>query len=308
MVTNPSDDPPTDRAARIAALITEDFLNGSFNLSGRKGAPPRVGWEMLPEHLSIEGLRQQGASPVEIRRFITLMAAMDRARDADRLWSNGVALFSDHRWAFDPTQASRTGDLQGALKQTGVSQRHGDDSAAWRRILRALSDPKSPAAVRKVIDSGQGDAIELLSSVTALDQQQLPWFPLLRGPKISVMGVRILASSDTGTSISNLSVLRVAVDTQVQKVTEYLGITDTAGAVVDDSVRRVIQNAWQLCEAAAVGPTPLNGTGAALDPALWFFGKWGCTFCEHATTRLPIGRACTYCRFPAKTSPVRAPA
>ena len=32
--------------------------------------------------------------------------------------------------------------------------------------------------------------------------------------------------------------------------------------------------------------TTIANTAAALDPALWFFGKWGCTRCEQAG-RLP---------------------
>lgn len=293
----------TDRSALIAALVTEDFLNGSFDLVGRKGAPSPVGWQMLPEHVSIARLREMDASPIEIRRFITLMAAMDRARDADLLWRNGTALFHDARWAFDPISGSRSDELRSALKRAGVSQRHGQDSDAWTQILQSIGDTRSPVAIRKVIDSGQGDAAELLASVTARDHHGAPWFPLLRGPKISVMWVRMIATSETGARISNLSVLRVAVDTQVQKVTEYLGIADTAGAVVEDAVRSIIQNAWRACESHAVGPEPISGTGAALDPALWFFGKWGCTFCEQAGKRMPISRACTHCRFPAKTSP-----
>ena len=34
---------------------------------------------------------------------------------------------------------------------------------------------------------------------------------------------------------------------------------------------------------------------AALDPALWFFGKWGCTFCEQAGQKLPIHPVCDGC-------------
>jgi hypothetical protein len=43
-----------------------------------------------------------------------------------------------------------------------------------------------------------------------------------------------------------------------------------------------------LAAGNAVGPEPLRGTAAALDPALWFWGKWGCSFCERAKRRVPI--------------------
>jgi hypothetical protein len=89
------------------------------------------------------------------------------------------------------------------------------------------------------------------------------------------------------------------VDVQVRKVSEYLGMTDTGGRELDD-VRPGIQQAWRADVQAngAVGPPPLDGTAAALDPALWFWGKWGCTRCERAKRKLPIGRPCEGCRFP----------
>jgi hypothetical protein len=42
----------------------------------------------------------------------------------------------------------------------------------------------------------------------------------------------------------------------------------------------------------ADGPAPIAGTAGALDPALWFYGKWGCTFCERAGRAMPIHEAC----------------
>jgi hypothetical protein len=43
-----------------------------------------------------------------------------------------------------------------------------------------------------------------------------------------------------------------------------------------DEARPIIQAAWaaDVREHGAGGPAPLEGTPAALDPALWFFGKW----------------------------------
>ncbi len=38
-------------------------------------------------------------------------------------------------------------------------------------------------------------------------------------------------------------------------------------------------------------------TSAALDPALWFFGKWGCTYCERVKRKVQISDVCRECRF-----------
>lgn len=93
----------------------------------------------------------------------------------------------------------------------------------------------------------------------------------------------------------------IAVDVQVRKVTEYLGVTDTLGRPLDD-VRATIQRTWarDVELNGAVGPGDLDGTSAALDPALWFFAKWGCTFCERAKRQMPIAPECGECQFVAK--------
>jgi hypothetical protein len=89
------------------------------------------------------------------------------------------------------------------------------------------------------------------------------------------MWVRMLAHPG-GAAITSLEVLPVAVDVQVRKVTEYLGVTATEGLDLE-AARPLIQGAWQadVRKAGAVGPPGLDGTAAALDPALWFYGKWG---------------------------------
>jgi hypothetical protein len=98
--------------------------------------------------------------------------------------------------------------------------------------------------------------------------------------------------------IISIEILPVAVDVQVRKVTEYLGVTDT-GDLDLDSARPIIQAAWErdVAENGSSGPPPLEGSAAALDPALWFWGKWGCTRCERARRRMPIAAPCAGCCF-----------
>jgi hypothetical protein len=60
-----------------------------------------------------------------------------------------------------------------------------------------------------------------------------------------------------------------------------------------------IQQAWRhdVESHGTGGVEPIADTCAALDPALWFFAKWGCTFCERAGRQLPISEICAGCRF-----------
>lgn len=279
---------------QVAGIISRDFMEGRFDLAKRANAPPPT-WDSMPEFVAARRLESAGASPQRLRVFLTFMAAMDRAREADRLWLNGSLLFEETPWAFDSTQivARSFGELGDALSRAGVSQRHGPDTAAWRTIAESLQDERSPETVRRAVFEGVGTAPELIDAVRSLDNRRT-WYPFLAGPKISQMWVRML-STPGGAVIAGLEHLEVAVDVQVRKVTEYLGVTETTGRGLDE-IRGRIQRAWRDQASDVVAPGPLAHTAAGLDPGLWFMGKWGCTFCERARRKMPISDACGRCR------------
>jgi hypothetical protein len=136
--------------------------------------------------------------------------------------------------------------------------------------------------VYDAIYPGFGDARELLLALQQTTPSGTDLFPFLRGPKVGPMWVRMLAVPGSA-QISSLEVVPVAVDVQVRRVTEYLGITETAPLHLEEA-RPIIQAAWheQVRRGGTEGPVPLAGTDSALDPALWFWGKWGCSACERA--------------------------
>jgi len=256
----------------------------------------------MPEVAVADRMRSVGATDREVRTLITFTAAMDRARDADALWFAAERLFEAEPWAFSPAEVvgrSLT-DPADVLRRFRVSQRHGQDVAAWRVIAESLDDPDAAPDARCAVFDGRGDASDLLQALQATSPAGTDRFLLLRGPKVGSMWVRMLAYPGGG-SIESLDILPVAVDVQVRKVTEYLGATDT-GALDLDPARPIVQAAWSrdVTHNGAEGPGALDGTAAALDPALWFWAKWGCTRCERGSRRLPIGMPCQRCRFPAR--------
>lgn len=158
------------------------------------------------------------------------------------------------------------------MRESGVSKLHEQDVPAWRRIAESLrSRPLSP--VRRVIDGGVGDAVELLEDLRGWDRAGRPLFPLLRGPKIGAMWVRMMAEPG-GARIGSLDVVPVAVDTHVRRITECLRVTDTRRLSMENA-RPTIQRFWKKAVDAVDigGPAGIAGTCAALDPALWYFGK-----------------------------------
>ena len=286
--------PDIRHAAAMAEAIAGDFYSDRLDLSARDMAPGST-WSRMPEVECVTRLRDSGASDPTVRLFLTFMAAMDRARDATRLWNNGVELFQSYPDLFEPAEASavQLSTLRERLCQYKVSQRHGPDSRAWQAIARSIAAGGNP--VSRVVDSGVGNAGELLSYLCTSCGGQ-PRFPMLRGPKIGPMWVRMLAAPG-GARIDDIDIIPVAVDKHVRRVTGNLGVVDTRD-MSEGEARQVIQDTWRAAVAKTRigGPPGIADTCAALDPALWFFGKHGCSHCERVGRILPIGRACDHCQ------------
>lgn len=280
--------------ARLANLIASDFYDGRLDLSERNTALDSQ-WSKLPEVKCVEQLRASGTSGRMVRLFITFIAAMERARDSTHLWNAGIKLFESHPELFNPAYVSGipSSILLNLLSRGGVSQRHRPDTDAWRVIAGSLMSGDSP--VRRVIDHGVGDAEELLKDLRSRDHTGRNRFPMLRGSKIGPMWVRMMTVPG-GAKIDRMAIIPVAVDVQVRRVSENLGIADTRGLSIREA-KPIIQCAWQKAVAAANtgGPSGIAGTCAALDPVLWFFGKHGCSHCEKIGQKVPISRACDYC-------------
>lgn len=126
----------------LGRRVSDRFMNGSLDLSARAGAP-KAGWHGMPEIIAAKRLRASGADDRTVRLFLTFCAAMDRARDADRLAVAATRLFEAQPWTFDPRSITRRSvrDLADALRTSGVSQRHSVDAYAWRLLAETLADP-----------------------------------------------------------------------------------------------------------------------------------------------------------------------
>lgn len=279
----------------LAARISRAFTAGKLDLSTRPGAP-NPGWPGMPEVRAAERLRSIGTSDVDLRTWLTLVAGLDRARDADRLWDCAASLVERAPWTIRPDDVVRRSvtELTDALRTAGVSQRHSQDTYIWRVVAESLARQASPTVHAALVD-GTGSAPALLDAIATKTRDGTALFPYLSGPKVGPMWIRMLVVPGRA-RIERLDVLPVSVDVQVKKVGEHLGLTTTRGVDVE-KCRAQIQDAWreQVESNGVAGPPELGSTCAALDPALWFFGKWGCTPCERAGRSLPIADVCAGC-------------
>ena len=288
-------DPAIQRTARLAELIADSFYGDRLDLSASDEATAGT-WFEMPEVGAVRRLRDLQASDREVRLFLTFVSAVDRMRDASRLWRAAAALYESRPDLFEPTEVARVpvSRLREVLSSAEVSRFHTADSKAWKRI--AVSLVEEEGSVRRVIEEGKGDARKLRADLRST-QAGKARFPLLRGPKIAPMWVRIMAAPG-GAVISHMETIPVAVDVQVRRVTENLGVTDTRGLTLGRDVKCRIQSAWQEAVSAADfgGPLQIAGTCAALDPALWLFGARGCSVCEKQNQQIPISKACDSCQ------------
>ncbi|MDF1597902.1 MAG: hypothetical protein P1T08_17620 [Acidimicrobiia bacterium] len=281
--SKPLQQPAPDHVVRLAADYRSKALGG--------------GWDGLPEVVCVKAMRAAGADDRTIRRWITFAAAMDRARDAVQLWEASVEAYRQAPWIYDPWQviARPHDDLQAALRQYSVSQRHGPDSDAWQTIAQTLTDTACPGSVIAALNGKPTNASDLLEALQRKGPQGVPRFPLLRGPKIGPLWVRMLACPG-GADIRGMEVIPVAVDTHVQRVTEMLGLVSPVE--LSGRHRRDIQQVWfdAVNQAGMFGaPSPIDGTSAGIDPALWALGREGCSNCERAKIKRPIGSICDLC-------------
>lgn len=140
-------------SAQLAKEISNEFYHGQFDLSER-GLTAGATWSLMPEVEAVQQLRILGASSRIIWVFLNLVSAMDRARDATRLWRAAAKLFEQHPEVFNPDDvlSMSTDTVTSLLRQAGVSQRHGPDAKAWRRIADSLASGNG--SVCRLVESG----------------------------------------------------------------------------------------------------------------------------------------------------------
>ena len=293
-------EPPSYSRVALAEMIAGDFYNDWLDISSRDMKPAEA-WQLIPEVDAAHMVREFGAPEQAVRRFLTLVCAMDYQFNSDRLWKSAVQLYSTRPELFDPSvvAAMLQEQLHRDLHDAGVAGRfHQRNAESWQRIAKRLVSHEG-SAVRRVIDEGIG-------CVDAL-RKDLRHFPLLRGKKIGPVWIRIMANPG-GAEITPVEAMTVGVDIHVRRLTRNLGLLGDGPSIAamemnDDSRDAEIRQIWHDAASRVdlEGPPGIAGGAGAVDPALWFFGRYGCGYCEKEARPVRFGRACEACRLCASS-------
>ena len=276
-------------------MIANDFYGNCLD-HGSRGMPAVKPWLLIPEVGAAHRVRAAGGSQKEVRRFLTFVCAMDYQCNSDRLWKAAAELYLARSQLFDPAEVAAMPPelLHRDLGIAGVAGRfHQRNARYWQQIAeRLVSSERS--AVRHVIDEGIG-CVDTLC-------RDLKRFPLLQGKKIGPVWIRIMANPGKA-SIARADAMSVGVDIHVRRLTRNLGLVDdrkagTALDAADDSRDAEIRRIWRdaAIQADVQGPQGVGSGAGVIDPALWFFGRYGCGHCEAMARPVRFGRACEGCR------------
>ncbi len=283
--------------SKIAGLIAEDFYKGRFDLSKRRNVTSASSWSSMPHVECVKYLRESGATDLTVLLFITFIAAVDRGRDSEKVWWNGLELLEQHPEVFDPLALFNVSvdGLAELMSENNLSHKDKSEPQVWLRIARTIT-LESHCPVSRAIYGNSVDAKHLLEDLGTRGEDGDNRFPNLSGQKTGSVWIRMLASPG-GAKILHLDRLPVTVDSYVGLATENLGMTRKS-SLDPNKDAAYIQSVWQsaVSNSDFEAPEEIRNTCAGLDPALSFFSKYGCGHCTKAGNPVRIGIACNHCR------------
>lgn len=251
----------------------------------------------MPHVECVKYLRDSSASDLTVLLFITFLAAVDRCRDSEKVWWNGLELFEEHPEVFDPLALLNISvdDLGSILHETGLSEGDHAQAQVWLRIAQTIT-LESHCPVSRLIYGNSVDVKNLLDDLSTRSEEGENRFPILSGAKASSIWLRMLVNPG-GAKISHLDRLPVNVDSFVSKATDNLGMSKKSN-LDSNKDAEYIQSVWKSAISTAdfEAPEGFSNTCAGLDPALSFFSKFGCGHCTKTGKPVRIGIACNHCR------------
>jgi hypothetical protein len=170
-----------------------------------------------------------------------------------------------------------------------LSRKPDKDASIWQRICTTLVQHFDGRVVR-LIEEADRDALRLLHLLR--DPRLASGFPSLKGPKISLLWIKILADNMPD-GLQHIELIDVPVDIHTAQATLQTGCLEAqAIGGINGGLRKAVQQVWK--EAAVglgIGFHPL-----AVEEPLWVLSRKGCRQtaqwpCEYRDG-CPVDRLC----------------
>lgn len=159
-------------------------------------------------------------------RFVTFTVAIDHMRNAEQLWDAARRTHADPttRYVFDPARAAHTGlnRLVDDLVRHKLAKKPARDVQTWQAIAATLVR-HFDGQVTRLLHRAEWDALRLLWMINS--PRYVPGFPYLKGPKTSVLWVRLL-HDHCGCKLRLLSQVPLPVDAHTAHATLQTGCVD----------------------------------------------------------------------------------
>lgn len=260
-----------EKARQIAQTFYAAFAPGGAGIFGEHSMPE----DLLPEGL-IPGSRDQ-------LNFLTLTISVDYMRDATELWRSARGAWADTttRYLFDPATVVQTpiNNLKADLVNTGVALRPNRDGNAWATICGTLSRKWTSDVKTFLADCGF-DGPTILTRVYRdgawSDSCWSPDFPLLRGPKIGPLWVRMLRDNAL-LELSGLEDVPIPVDVHVMRATLCSGAIRGRFRGSPEPLKIAVRELWRAATKGLQHPDGKSMIPLDVDEPLWTLSRLGCS-------------------------------
>lgn len=254
------DHDPNEQLGEAATRIVEDFENdrGPF-------AEPGITVRITDQ---IDGQR-------ETALYLTFTTALNRQRDAERLYEKFERLWYDEHWIFEPDSLIEEHDYQESADLfVREGTRFGEqDAQVWYEIARTLYEEfdSDPMNLFAFCDNDMQQLEEYVRTASGdtrfFDHGKR--FPALRGAKIRPLWLRLI--SNQVCELKRPGGSEVSVDTHIVQITNKICGTDLSGEPERHKIR--IRQFWrEVCEPVSIDPIEI-------DAALWYIDRawddWG---------------------------------
>ncbi|MCD6134542.1 MAG: hypothetical protein J7J25_03370 [Candidatus Omnitrophica bacterium] len=265
------------------------LLYNSFSTTGIHGKTE------MPEDLIPAGIKK---GSIEHIIFLTLTVAIDYQRDAPSLWESSRKTFNDPKtnYLFNPKLLSEASfeKVANDMQKYKLSKKPDKDARIWQTIGTTFYKKWRGNPIN-FLENCRWDALNILKCLETdshlYNEEIVPDYPYLRGPKIGPLWLRMLKDNAGITLLRNLDKVPIPVDIHVARATLAIGIVRGSVKTKLDKLFEYIRKAW-FESVKGLNIRNRQMIALDLDEPLWHLSKYGCSKRDKTTNSCPVFNKC----------------